>query len=430
MKKIARRNFLTLMGMGSVAAAATMAGCSTESSTTTTSVATSSQTTDTAEEESLSGEIEVLFHKVEIVELMEDLSAQFTAIHPDVKVVINSSGDVLQTRAVSGNMPDIYTCAYNADPFVYVDDGYFADLTGLSCMENVLESVVEENLYNGANYYVPYISNATGVYYNTEIFAENNILLPETMDEFFDVCETLLALGIMPISFSDQELWTLSAVGDRLTGLVYDDDGSLFEEIAAGTTSALEHDGMRTVAEIFLKMRDYGRSDSLGVSYEAAISEFAWGQTAMMIQGTWMLALCKAANPDVPVDMFPLPGITAAETRVGTNVDLCYFVGEDSANKDVAIAFLAWMNETEQAQYFADYEGSPSLIKDVESSTAEFESLANLIEEGKNFKISRNYWAAGFISEFNNCLQRLLANKDVDTYLSEIDESVDLIYNA
>ena len=289
-------------------------------------------------------------------------------------------------------------------------------------------AALESNKVDGANYFLPYISNAYGVYYNVDMFEENGIEIPTTMDELYAVCEKLKAAGITPIAFSDQETWTLGHLGDRLMGLIYDDDGTLFQQIAAGEASATEHEGMRTVAEVFLKLHEYGQEDSLGVGYEQAISAFANGEAAMMLQGTWLLSLVKSANPDMNVDVFPLPGMTAEETRVGINTDLGLAISETSENKEAALAFLAWLSATENAQMFADMEGSPSLINGVNAATPEFEKMSELISEGKSFVSPRVYWKATMVNELSNVLQRLVSSKDVDLFLQELDESVRVNY--
>ena len=211
-------------------------------------------------------------------------------------------------------------------------------------------------------------------------------------------------------------------------GLIFDDDGTLFQQIAAGEATATEHEGMRTVAEVYLKLHEYGQPDSLGVGYEQAISAFANGEAAMMLQGTWLLSLVKSANPDMNVDVFPLPGMTAEETRVGINMDLGLAISETSENKEAALAFLAWMSEAENAQKFADMEGSPSLLNGVEVATPEFAKMAELISEGKSFIIPRGYWAPSMVNELQNALQRLVSSKDVDQFLKELDEGVKVAY--
>lgn len=380
----------------------------------------------------VSGEIEILLHKVEINDIMNTMIQEFNKEYPDVKVVLNAPGDtgtVLQARAVANDMPDIVTFPYGSSDMSYARDGFYMDLTDQAFMqENVTPAALESNKVDGVNYFLPYISNAYGVYYNVDIFEENDIEIPTTMDELYAVCEKLKTAGITPIAFSDQETWTLGHLGDRLMGLIYDDDGTLFEQIAAGEASATEHEGMRTVAEVFLKLHEYGQEDSLGVGYEQAISAFANGEAAMMLQGTWLLSLVKSANPEMNVDVFPLPGMTAEETRVGINMDLGLAISETSENKEAALAFLAWLSETENAQMFADMEGSPSLINGVNAATPEFAKMSELISEGKSFVIPRVYWKATMVNELSNVLQRLVSSKDVDLFLQELDESVRVTY--
>ncbi len=387
--------------------------------------------TEAAEGEAV--ELEMLLHKVEITDIMNTMVEDFHEDYPNITITVNCPSDhktVLQSRAVANEMPDFVTFPYDNDYLIYATDGFFEDLTNEEFMkQNISEDVYLDNQLDGKSYFLPVLSNACGVFYNVDMFEENGIEIPTTMDEFFEVCETFKAKGITALSCSDQETWTLSALGDRLTGLIFDDKGELFQGIADGTASAADSEGMRKVGEIFLKMRDYAQPDSLGVGYEQAINEFANGETAMMYQGTWLLPLVLKANPDMNVSVFPLPGETEEQTRVGINMDLGIAVSVDSEHKEAAKTFLEWLSTTENAQKLADMEGSPSLIKGVEAATPQFESLVALIDEGKSFRISRNYWKSGMVSEINNVFQRLLVSKDVDEFLEDLDNSVKMIYN-
>lgn len=54
--------------------------------------------------------------------------------------------------------------------------------------------------YNGSTYALPGISWFEGIYYNKEIFEENNVELPKTFDEFLDVCTTFQNAGVTPLA--------------------------------------------------------------------------------------------------------------------------------------------------------------------------------------------------------------------------------------
>ncbi|KIY23114.1 MULTISPECIES: ABC transporter substrate-binding protein [Mesobacillus] len=378
-------------------------------------------------------ELEVVSHKPELNSVWPKILEQFHKEYPNIKVTVNNppeTATVLQTRAVANDMPDIATFPYNTAELGLVYEGYFIDLTKEEFLKsNFSQDVVDDNKIDGVNYFVPYLANGTGIYYNVDLFNEHDIEIPKTQDELFEVLDYFKSKGIMGLSFSDQELWTIGALGDRLTGLFFDDKGELFKDIAEGKASAADHQGMKEVAEFILKLHKYGQKDSLGVGYEQAINEFANGKAAMMYQGTFALPLIKEANPDLNISMFLVPGKTEAETKVGTNMDYGLAISKDSEYKKEAKIFLEWLTKKETAQKFHDIEGSPSLVNGVESSVPELEAVTNAIKEGKNFKIPRNYWAPGMVTEFNKVLQDLIATGDVDASMKKLDKAVKQIYN-
>ena len=74
-------------------------------------------------------------------------------------------------------------------------------------IESQLEQYVNAD---GMQYGIPFRLDCKLFFYNKAIFDEHNLTVPTTWDEFINVCETLKAAGITPISFGNQEPWSAS----------------------------------------------------------------------------------------------------------------------------------------------------------------------------------------------------------------------------
>lgn len=111
--------------------------------------------------------------------------------------------DIMTTRLQGGSASDIFY-AYNADAqSLYIDAGYALDLTDYDWVseENIAASVLEDARTDGEGriYSISeYFGYANQLWYNKDIFEENNIPVPQNMDELFEVCQQLLDLGITP----------------------------------------------------------------------------------------------------------------------------------------------------------------------------------------------------------------------------------------
>lgn len=57
--------------------------------------------------------------------------------------------------------------------------------------DSFLPAFLNSSVYEGKNYAVPYRSSVLYMLYNKQVFADNNLDVPTTWDEFIDVCDTL-----------------------------------------------------------------------------------------------------------------------------------------------------------------------------------------------------------------------------------------------
>lgn len=380
----------------------------------------------------LKGSFEFFSMKPEIVDICNTIAEEFMEQNPGVQVeviTIPEAAQVLIMRTQAGEAPDVHTdWPLNPNYRMFSKEGFNLDLSGEPFLGNVNKEILDMTAYEGKYYALPISLNFTGVYYNKDIFAELGLAIPETYSELVQAMQTIKAAGITPMMVSDKAPWTLGAFGDRAMGLIFDDKGELFESVAKGETSCLESEGLRRVAEIMLEIREYAQDDYLGTAYDQAIADFSNGKAAMFYQGTWAYPVIKKANPEMNLGCFPFPAETKEATRIGVNIDQALCISSSTKKVELAKAFLEFFSRTEIAQIYADMDGSPSAIKGVKSRTEEFELLTQLVDQGKSFRISRTYWANGVIGDLNMNLQKLVATKDVDQFLKDMDDVVKIYY--
>lgn len=378
------------LGLCTVLTTACLGGCGSSSSTAdgtkeaeagTTANSTSTETAAAAAGDTVT--IEFFNQKTEIVSILESLIAEYEAANPGVKIEMTTPSDaatVLASRMASNDTPDVFTNWPNSSFFTMVDSGYVMDLSGTGIMDNVQDAAREQWKYNGGEYAATISYNCSGIWYNETIFEEAGITeLPKTFDELVSVCETLQASGITPFvtsakqtDITDRQLqvFLASSMGESYDAFAAD--------ASAGTLDATKEYAadLEKMAEKMVKILEYSQSDTLGTDQDSATANFANGQGAMMIGGSWLLASVKAANPDIAIAMMPIPGDTAAETNTCAypgDMSLC--IAADSDVSEEAIAFVTWMTSVETATKYAEAEGNPSCIKGVDYVAEEFSGL-------------------------------------------------------
>lgn len=294
------------------------------------------------------------------------------------------------------------------------------DLTDQEFLSNVKDGMLETVEYDGKAYCLPISMNAAGVIYNTDIFEENNIEIPTTYEELIEDCKKLQDAGVTPFAMFNQE----NHVGQTLEMLQVSDIENFadaFAKIYDGSASVEDYEGFRSTAEKILELNQYAQEDSFGTTYEQAIADFANGDTAMILGGIWMVPTINEDNADLNYSTFAFPASDGMKTVVPYQNDHCLAVSESCENKEAAMKFLAFMADPENAQYYADKDGSPSYINGVETTITETQPLLALFDNEENLGIwPDQLWQPGVIDNMNSYADELVQSEDIDTYLENI----------
>ncbi|MDD3334495.1 MAG: ABC transporter substrate-binding protein [Eubacteriales bacterium] len=373
--------------------------------------------------------LELMLHKSEVVDIMNVMADAFHEEYPNITVTVNQPAEyatAIQTRVLSGDTPDLFTWSNDQSWYAYFRDGYCVDFSGMEWVTGATNEAAREMItIDGGLYGLPYMQNAWGVLYNVDLFEQNGIAIPTTMDEFWAACEALKAAGITPIELTDADAWTTFNVFETLFGLYSADQAALFNAIADGSGSATTDESIRKVAEIFVKLKQYAQPDPLSTSYTDGVTALANGQAAMLLNGTWAYTLVKAAG-EANISCFAFPAETAEATRVRANVDLAFSVFKDGKHQEECYTFLQWM--IANAQKFVDMEGSVNLVNGVVNATPAFDVFAQFATEGRTFTLARNQWKSGTNTVIQPLTQILRESDDVDSFLADVDNEVKLHY--
>ncbi|MDE5896760.1 MAG: extracellular solute-binding protein, partial [Clostridia bacterium] len=236
----------------------------------------------------------------------------------------------------------------------------------------------EYRLRDGKPYGVPWQdAYAPGFIYNKKMFRDNGWELPETMDEFFALCDKIAATGVAPLVFGggQQNGYITNFFTQWLVGYYgYDYMNNTFQKYESPDIYDFTKDGRLKVYQTAAKMLQgtapngtpYALAGSKSLTAQAAQREFIQGHAAMDICGNWfpteMTAFLKG-YPDFEYGYMPLPHINADKkdyrgndsSSVRYSLDgniLC--VPASSKHKDIAKDFLVSMYTKESYQTFVE----------------------------------------------------------------------------
>ena len=295
-----------------------------------------------------------LLSKPEAIPYFRDLIAKFNASQSDVEVIYDTSSN-LQAGFLRGNPPDLGLLNYNMEMARFMARGALSDLKDMPEAQRIKPEVQDlvNNLatYPGRTSVLPYSVMAASVIYNKQIFADNDVEVPETWDDFIAVCDTLKAAGITPIYATFKDAWTVSqGLFDYTVGGMVD-VASFYEQlrkegtdVGPGSSVSFTKTLGEPVSRMDMLAQKYTNDDAPSRGYGDGNLAFSKGEGAMYFQGPWALGEIAKSGPDLELGTFPLPMTgDPGERRVRVNIDLAAWIPEDSTHKDAARTFLTYL---------------------------------------------------------------------------------------
>ncbi|HEY5906046.1 MAG TPA: extracellular solute-binding protein [Actinomycetota bacterium] len=214
-----------------------------------------------------------------------DITTQPQASY-DQQLQLLAGQDALPVLFASGNSPQVAKDLNSGDKLVDVD----AALEEIGAGDDILPAArsTVEALYDGEFYVLPTEFNVEGIWYNTQIFAENGIEEPTTWDDLKAAAEKLNAAGVIPFSADGQDGWPLTRlIGNYLFRSIGPD---ALQKVADGEAALTDPEYVEAATEV----AELGKAGYFGpsvgsIDYMTAVNQFVTGQAAMFYMGSWIL---------------------------------------------------------------------------------------------------------------------------------------------
>lgn len=298
----------------------------------------------TNDEEEFKGDITFVSNRTDKRDEIEALINEFEELHPNVNVELELIGDaetILQRKASVGELPDVTLVPSNISKNEYVN--YFLTIDDLGFNDN--------NIYNydmvlGSDSRLYCLNSSItwqGVIYNKEIFQKANIeKLPTTIEELFQACEKIKALGVTPIAINYRQSWTMNLWVDIIPHLF---DNNFSKDTVLGNKTILNSDsGMYKSLNLVRELvkRGYCEEDLLNYDWQQFKNDMNNGEVAMTIWNSdFINQLEDMGMTKDNIGMFPVP-----ETEIiKIYGDYKFAVSKKSDNPEVAKEFLKYIFE-------------------------------------------------------------------------------------
>ncbi|WP_129668823.1 ABC transporter substrate-binding protein [Phytoactinopolyspora endophytica] len=240
----------------------------------------------------------------------------------------------LQLLAGQGGLPTLYAAGNAPDlTKTLAESGHVLDfqeaLTELDVIDNVEPAAIStiEALYGGFNV-LPFEYNIEGIWYNTAMFDEHGVTVPETWDDLVAAAQAFADAGITPFSASGDQGWPITRlIGNYLFRSIGPD---ALQRVADGEASLTDPEYVEAAQAV----ADLGSAEFFGqgvgsIDMDTSTNEFISGNAAMYYMGSWALSdFNDDERNDIGVDnigFMPFPDVEGGagdRSQLAANVGL------------------------------------------------------------------------------------------------------------
>jgi len=209
---------------------------------------------------------------------------------------------------------------------------------------------------NDKQYFLPTSWYWWAVYYRKDIFEQYDLQEPQTWEEFLQVCETLKANGITPLTIGTKYPWTAAAWFDYLNMRV---NGPEFHiNLMLGKEAYNDPRVLKVFTDYWAPLIENGYfiDDPAAYTWSEALQFMVDGSSAMYLMGDF-LRDSYPADQVGKIDFFRFPVIDPA-MPIGEDAPTDgFFIAAQSQHPEDAKTFLAFLGSVEAQQYNADVLG-------------------------------------------------------------------------
>lgn len=269
--------------------------------------------------------------------------------------------DKLRTSFANGDTPNAFIEFGGSRVLDYVETDVLVDMQPYfdedqAWYDSFYESMFDQLRYPGYDdqvWGVPFKSYVVSLYYNKEIFEEQNLEVPTTWDELLEVCEKLKAADILPFQVGGKDAWR---GGHFHNNLVIKSLGAEAVDKLADRTLAYDSPEMLETYQRFLDLNEKGYlgDDILNMDYAIEKETYAAGKCAMRWDGSWYVSEIHGTDiyDKTGAASFPAIDEKYANEAQGGGSDMWYVskLGKSEEEIEATIEFLKFITSQE---YFA-----------------------------------------------------------------------------
>lgn len=304
----------------------------------------------------------------------------------------------IKTCMAANSLPDVFGYWIGEQFHTLVESGNVKDLTeelnqDTAYRDSFIGGVFDAVTIDDKIYGMPSGVSGQVLFYNKRIFSDCGIeAAPATLEELEAACEKIKEAGFVPIVAGAKDRWPLLGWYSYLA--VREGGMELYKEVTDGNSDKKFTEPAFVKAGTIMKdlSEAYFINGSLAIAADSAAAQFAAGQAAMFVGGTWNIADFKANEEtlnDIGFCSFPVieGGYETQANTVYGGITNCYAISSSSDVAPEAYALIQQILSVEAETERAEKTGGLSCMK-IEPNKENMVPIAFEISEFFNHSVA------------------------------------------
>lgn len=265
---------------------------------------------------------------------------------------------------LQSDLPDIMI-GKAQDVATYAPQGVLAEIDS-TYLDKGLDAARENVTIDGKTYGLVYNALYQGVYYNKDMFEENNWEVPETQEDLQAIIDDCKAKGITPFASHMVDTWSIGNVTMQfMMNDIFNNDPTWGDEFRSGSKTFAEDKAMQTVYQYNKLIFDNTFPETFSTEQTDCDAKMVQGEAAMKVSGSWSIQNFLDIDPDFNFGIFPFPNQTG-DSKLIFEPNITIMTSAKTEHQDAVNKVLEVLTtDKDLAVEIYDYTKTASMLKDV-----------------------------------------------------------------
>lgn len=265
---------------------------------------------------------------------------------------------------LQSGLPDIMI-GKAQDVATYAPQGVLGEVDS-TYLDKGLDAARENVTIDGKTYGLVYNAMYQGVYYNKDMFEENNWEIPKTQADLEKIIKECNEKGITPFASHMVDTWSLGNVTMQFAmNDVFNKDPEWGTKFRAGDASFVTSSEFQTAYKYNKLIFDNTFANTFSTEQTDCDAKMVLGEAAMKVSGSWSIQNFLDIDEDFNFGIFPFPNQTG-DSKLIFEPNITIMTSAKTKYQDAVNKVLEVLTtDKELAVEIYDYTKTASMLKDV-----------------------------------------------------------------